>query len=79
MKLNRKWILVLALVMSLTLATTGTLAFLTDRDSDANVFTMGNVEIDLTEDFVDGSELIPGKVITKKPVITNTGKTEAWV
>lgn len=78
MKLNRKWIMVLALVMSMAMATTGTLAYLTDRDSEANVFTMGNVEIDLTEDFDQGAELLPGLDIEKKPVITNTGKTEAW-
>ena len=79
MKLNRKWIMVLALVMSMAMATTGTLAYLTDRDSEANVFTMGNVEIDLKEDFVQDSELIPGVEIEKKPTITNTGKNDAWV
>lgn len=78
MKLNRKWIMVLALVMSMAMATTGTLAYLTDRDSEANVFTMGNVEIDLNEEFDQGAELIPGVNIEKKPTITNTGKTEAW-
>ena len=79
MKLNRKWLMVLALVMSLAMATTGTLAYLTDRDSEANVFTMGNVEIDLNEEFEQGSELIPGVDIEKKPTITNTGKNDAWV
>lgn len=79
MKLNRKWIMVLALVMSMAMATTGTLAYLTDRDSEANVFTMGNVEIDLNEEFDQGAELIPGVDIEKKPTITNTGKNDAWV
>lgn len=80
MKLNRKWIMVLALVMSMAMATTGTLAYLTDRDSEANVFTMGNVEIDLNEEFdPEGAELIPGVNIEKKPTITNTGKNDAWV
>lgn len=80
MKLNRKWIMVLALVMSMAMATTGTLAYLTDRDSEANVFTMGNVEIDLNEEFdPEDAELIPGVDIEKKPTITNTGKNDAWV
>lgn len=80
MKLNRKWIMVLALVMSMAMATTGTLAYLTDRDSEANVFTMGNVEIDLNEEFdPEGAELIPGLDIKKEPTITNTGKNDAWV
>ena len=79
MKLNRKWLMVIALVMSLTMATAGTLAYLTDRDSEANVFTIGNVEIDLKEDFENGAELIPGVNIEKKPTITNIGRNDAWV
>lgn len=79
MKLNRKWILAIALVLSMAMATGGTLAYLTDRDSAVNVFTIGNVEIDLHEDFGQGATLIPGVEIEKKPVITNTGKTDAWV
>ena len=79
MKLNRKWFLVIALVLSLTMATAGTLAYLTDRDSEANVFTVGNVEIDLEEDFEQGATLFPGINIEKKPTITNTGSNDAWV
>lgn len=51
MKLNRKWMLLAALVLSVAMATTGTLAYLTDEDADVNTMTLGNVEIDLTEDF----------------------------
>lgn len=79
MKLNRKWLLAIALVLSMTMAISGTLAYLTDRDSEANVFTVGNVEIDLTEDFEQGATLIPGVGIEKKPYITNTGNNDAWV
>lgn len=79
MKLNRKWVLVIALVLSVAAATAGTLAYLTDRDSEANVFEIGNVEIDLKEEFVQNSELVPGVEIEKKPTITNTGKNDAWV
>ena len=79
MKLNRKWFLVIALVMSLTMATAGTLAYLTDRDSEANVFTVGNVEIDLKEEFDQGATLIPGVNIDKKPVVENIGNNDAWV
>ena len=79
MKLNRKLVLILSLVLSLALATGGTLAYLTDRDSAANVFTIGNVDIDLNEDFDQGAELIPGVDIEKEATITNTGKNDAWV
>lgn len=79
MKLNRKWLLVIALVMSLTVATASTLAYLTDRDTEVNTFTMGNVDIELKEDFEQDSELLPGINIEKEPTITNIGKNDAWV
>lgn len=79
MKLNRKWMLVLALVLSVAMATGGTLAYLTDRDTEVNVFTMGNVDIELKEDFEQDSELIPGLDIEKEPTITNVGPNDAWV
>ena len=55
-----------------------TLAYLTDRDSAKNVFTFGNVNIQLNETFED-NELIPGKKLTKEATITNNGKNTAWV
>lgn len=79
MKLNRKWILVIALVVSMATAISGTLAYLTDRDSEANVFVMGNVQIDLNEAFDQGAVIAPGVDVEKKPTITNTGKNDAWV
>lgn len=45
MKLNRKWLLLVALVLSVAMATTGTLAYLTDEDKDINTMTLGKVEI----------------------------------
>ena len=45
MKLNRKWMLLVALVLSVAMATTGTLAYLTDEDADVNTRTLGKVEI----------------------------------
>ena len=71
------WLLVVTLTA--TAAIGGTMAYLTDRDSEANVFTVGNVEIDLKEDFDHGATLIPGVNIEKKPTITNTGANDAWV
>ena len=81
MKAMMKKIVTMALVMTLTagVAITGTLAYLTDRDSKANVFTVGDVEIELNEDFAQGETLVPGVKIEKEPTITNTGKNDAWV
>lgn len=79
MKLNRKILMVLSIVLSLAMATGGTLAYLTDRESTANVFAIGDVRIDLNEDFDRGAQLVPGVNIEKKPTITNTGSADAWV
>ena len=57
----------------------GSLAYLTDRDSVANVFTVGDVRIELTEDFAQGATLTPGVDIKKEPIIKNTGINDAWV
>ena len=46
---KRTWIAVIALVASLLIAATGTLAYLTDTDSDVNVMTLGNVDIEQHE------------------------------
>lgn len=73
-------IMALALILSLALGVGGTLAYLTDRDSEANIFTVGDVSIDLNETFnPDDAELLPGLDIKKEPTITNTGKNAAWV
>lgn len=71
--------LLLVMALTATAAIGGTVAYLTDRDSEANVFTVGDVSIDLTEDFEQGAELIPGVDIKKEAKITNTGKNDAWV
>ena len=71
------WLLVVVLTAGIAIG--GTLAYLTDRDSEANVFTTGDVNIDLNEDFEQGSTLIPGVDIEKEPTVTNVGPNEAWV
>ena len=82
MKLNRKWLLVIGLVLSLTMATAGTLAYLTDTQTAENVFTLGKVDIELTEPDWNPDEdhmLMPGIEIPKNPKVQNTGNTDAWV
>jgi predicted ribosomally synthesized peptide with SipW-like signal peptide len=71
--------MLLVVVLCCSVSVGLTLAYLTDRDSEANIFTVGDVEIDLTEDFEQGATLLPGLDITKRPVITNTGDNDAWV
>lgn len=76
---KKTWILIACLVMSLAMGLGGSLAYLTDRDADANVFTMGNVDIELTEDFEQGSELTPGVKVEKDVKVANIGPNTAWV
>ena len=49
MKLNRKLMLILAVVLSVAMAAGGTMAYLQDTDEDVNVMTLGNVYIDQIE------------------------------
>ncbi|MBE5801327.1 MAG: hypothetical protein E7319_03470 [Clostridiales bacterium] len=80
MKLNRKLVLILALVLSVAMATGGTLAFLTDRDTVENTFTMGNVDIEVEEEYEQDSPLLPGVEVEKKAGVKNVHKSsEAWV
>ena len=76
----KKKILAICLVaiMAITAIAGASLAYLTDRESAENVFTMGDVKIKLNETFED-NELIPGKKLEKEATVTNTGKNDAWV
>lgn len=73
---------ILALVLCLVLAigaVSGTLAYLTDRDSEVNTFTVGDVKIELDETFEQGATLMPGIDIEKVVKVENVGKNDAWV
>ena len=51
----------------------GTLAYFTDTDTETNTFTVGNIKIDLVENFQQDSELMPGLDIPKEVYINNVG------
>ena len=83
---------VMALTLAALLLVGGVFAYLTDTDNQTNTFTMGNVEIDLTEPTWDeypdedhngvpdiAEDIWAGKVIAKDPTITNTGDNDAYV
>lgn len=46
---NRKLLLIVSLVLAMTMSLGGTLAYLTDTDSDVNVMTLGNVKVEQFE------------------------------
>ena len=87
--------LVLVVVMAATAVIGGTMAYLTDEDSASNVFTVGNISIDLTEevDVVGAGSVtvndndtgatytgvMPGDYLQKKVTVKNDGDNDAYV
>ena len=65
------------------------LAYFTDTKTAENTFTMGNVQIKLDETDVtkptgprvtsNTYNTFPGAVVTKDPIVHNTGKNAAWI
>ena len=78
-KTKKAMSMLLVVTLIAVIAIGGMLAYLTDRDSEANVFTVGDVSIELQEDFNQGAELTPGAEIEKDVTVKNTGKNDAWV
>lgn len=85
---NKKNMMFIVLIFALSIVVAGlgvTLAFLTkNTEKRANLFTFGNVSIELTEDEwnklpPEDKIIYPEKTIPKDPVITNTGKNDAYV
>lgn len=83
----KKRIVSICLVVALAaIAITGaSLAYFTADDSAENVFTVGNVKIDLTEPNWDAEgaeeakEMYPGEAVKKDPTVTNTGANPCFV
>ena len=77
--------LALTLCMAAILIVGGTLAYFTDTERKDNVFTVGNVDITLTEPNWDANgsedapEAYPGEALAKDPTVTNTGKNPCFV
>lgn len=84
---KRSVAIVLSLVLVFCCAVGGVLAWLTDKtDPVVNTFTVGNIDISLTEGVdvnSDGKEsfkMVPGNTITKDPKVTVEAGSEAcWL
>ena len=81
----KKKILALCLVVALaaTAVIGGTLAYFTDTDTETNTFTVGNVKIDLVEEFEQDALLMPGTKtqnnVEKKVTVKNVGTNDAYM
>lgn len=73
-------VVTLVVIMVAMLFTGLTLAYFTDTDEAENVFTYGNVSIDLYETEWTGDKTVfPGMTYAKNPYIANSGDSEAYV
>ena len=71
----------LAVVLVLTTVIGGTLAYLSDKtEAVVNTFTVGNIDIDLTESTGDSYKMVPGNKYAKDPVVTvGADSEECWL
>lgn len=87
---KKRFVAILLCVTLVALAAIGaTFAYLTDSKTVNNTFTMGNVAIKLDETNVNDPEgarvtsnaynVYPGAVVTKDPIVHNTGKNAAYI
>lgn len=73
---------IITLTLALCLTVGGSIAYLTDAERTTNHFTVGKVDIDLTEpnwEEEENQELQAGVTIKKDPTLTNTGINDAYV
>lgn len=81
----KKKILSIALVVAMVaILAAGSFAYFTDNDSKDNVFTVGNVDITLTEDKwcangEEANDVYPGEALPKNPVVHNVGANPCFV
>ena len=80
--MDKKKTIIASGVLLLVLLIGGMVAYFTDTKTTTNTFTIGSVEITLSEpnwDANDAQNVMPGEVITKDPTVTNTGDNDAYV
>ena len=80
-KKSKKFVAIIIAALAIII-TGGVVAYLTDTDTATNTFTIGAVDIDLTEDnwnATNAENVVPGQVINKDPAIDNTGSNSAYV
>lgn len=91
--MNKKKTIIAAVVLLAVLVVGGAIAYFTDTDTKTNTFTIGNVDISLTEDGWDAladannndipdvaEDMMPGESVTKDPTINNLStKNPAYV
>ena len=79
MTMKKKLLTTLSVVLILGLAALGILAYLTDTTPVAtNVMTLGNVDIEQSEEFEQNTPLYPGTEVDKVVKVTNNGSSDCY-
>lgn len=73
------FIVTLACVLACVSSFGATYAYLIARDEALNKFTIGETEVEITEEYTPPPKLEPGIEFTKKPMVTNTGNLPCYV
>ena len=76
--MKKKLLILISLFAAATLAGTAA-AYLTDGDKRPNSLTVGSVETEIKERFVNPGTPDPGDVITKEVAVTSTGLNDCYV
>ena len=81
MNTKKKIISICLAVCLIAIAVTGfSLAYFTDNDSKTNIFTVGNVDIELVEpSWVEPETVLPGIEYAKDPTVNNIGTNDAYI
>ena len=71
----------LVAILALVAVVGATLAYFSDKETTTNVFTVGNVEIELTETKWAGevTDVFPGQKLEKNPCVKNVGANPCFV
>lgn len=83
--MKKKLVSLFLVVALIAIAAVGTLAYFTDTKTATNTFTVGDVEIELTEPKWDATgskeapEVYPGEALAKDPTVTNIGANPCFV
>lgn len=83
--MKKKFLACVLLLICMSFAVNGTLAYFTGEKVAHNVITSGNIDIELEEKTAEGKDfenvdgVMPGQAVSKIVYITNTGANDAWV
>lgn len=80
--MKRKKIILAAIALFAILVVGGATAYFTDTEKTTNTFTLGSVDITLTEEHwvaANAQGILPGKTLPKDPRVTNVGESSAYV